>query len=301
MNWQYKAILQFIFSQIPFGENMNYFCQRFITKSLPINDQLFIKNVQLAKKHLVLIEKYIKRELEKTTFFEFGAGWDLVIPLSYYLLGVKHQILIDIRHLLRQKLVNYSINKFRYIAKELELNKLPNHVLNRNFNFLTSLKKYYGIDYRAPCDARSTGFSDSSIDVITSTNTLEHISKKDIQSILIECHRILKDDGLMSIIIDYQDHYAYFDNTITVYNFLKYSDKTWRFLSPTLHYQNRMRHRDYIDIFRAVNFRIISCHCRYGTKVDHDTIKYLSINKRFNNYSFEELSVRSAHILLCKK
>jgi SAM-dependent methyltransferase len=301
MNWKYKAFLQLAFSNIPFGESLNYFFQRYVKRSLPISDTKFTSIVSSAKKHIGAVKEFLRCQLSEAIFYEFGAGWNLVIPLALYAFGVERQILVDIRNLLRPKLVNDSIEKFQRIALDVTLLRKPNQFLSEKRDFLISLKKYYGIEYRAPCDARDTGLETCSIDFVTSTNTLEHIHPQDIQAILRECHRILKDDGLISLLIDYKDHYAYFDRAISVYNFLRYSDRVWAFFNPALHYQNRLRHRNYLELFEMEGFEILKSNCIDGTVADLEIIERLPIDKRFRTYSSEELSVRSSHVILHKQ
>src|SRR5262249_3632127 len=143
------------------------------------------------------------------------------------------------------------------IAPNLKLPRIPNEYIGRKSDFLVLLKEHYGIDYWAPCDARRTQLEAGSIDWITSTNTLEHIPLQDIHAILQECRRLLRDDGLMSCLIDYEDHYSYFDHSISGYNFLQYSDEAWAFFNPALYYQNRLRHRDYLDLFQSAGFEVV--------------------------------------------
>lgn len=300
MNWKYKALLQLVFSNIPCGERLNYLFQRFVMKSLPVNDTKFASIVTSAKEHIDIVNKYCNQPLKDVTFYEFGAGWDLIIPLAFFSYGIEHQVLVDIRNLLRCGLVNDTIKKFQQNATDWELPRRNDKFLPEN-TFLSSLEKYYGIKYLAPCDARNTGLKTGSVDVITSTNTLEHISTNDIRKILLECHRLLRNDGLMSLFIDYKDHYSYFDHSISAYNFLQYSDRTWKFFNPPLHYQNRLRHKDYIQLFHSTGFEIIEESHQDGTIEDIETIERLFIDKRFRAYSFSELVVKSSHFVLRKR
>lgn len=257
MNWKIKAALQLCLSNIPFGERFNYVLQRCVTRSLPGSDTHFLSQTSTARKHREIADKYCSRPIKECVFYEFGAGWELIIPLAFYAFGVENQILVDIRNLLRGNLINSTIEKFQQLGSNLGLDREPHHFLPSGCSLLLPLSKYYGIQYLAPYDARNTGIDACSIDFITSTNTLEHIPPKDIQMILKECHHLLKDDGVMSFFVDYSDHYAHFDRTITVYNFLQHSEKQWSLFSPSLHYQNRLRHRDYLDLFHKTGFEVV--------------------------------------------
>ncbi len=44
-------------------------------------------------------------------------------------------------------------------------------------------------------------WADSSIDIIYSSHTLEHFSKDDGQRFLVECHRVLRENGIIRVIV----------------------------------------------------------------------------------------------------
>jgi hypothetical protein len=101
--------------------------------------------------------------------------------------------------------------------------------------------------------------------------------------------------------IDYQDHYSYFDKNISVHNFLKYSEKVWNYFNPDLHYQNRLRHVDYLSLFDEAKFSVV-----YEDKVDGNLddialIKSMPIDNQFKAYSFNDLAVRYSLFVLRKQ
>jgi SAM-dependent methyltransferase len=300
MNWKYKAALQGAFSNIPLGAHLNLYAQKWIQRSLPLDDAHFAHSVSLAKLHVGFLQEYGGRPLEDASFYEFGAGWELSIPLTFYALGIERQVVVDIRPLVRADLVNDTIGKLQRWLGEGTFVRRPTKYLPKGSASLPLLKEYYGIDYLAPCDARRTGLEAISVDYITSTATLEHIPPEMIRAILRECHRILKDDGLMSFRIDYQDHYAYFDPHVSVYNFLRYSDQAWRFFSPQLHYQNRLRHGDYIRLFLEADFEIVKEETVDGDEADLKILKAMPLAEQFKSYSLHELAVRASNLLLRK-
>lgn len=294
--------MHLIFSKIPLGEHLAYASQKYITKSLPISDEKFVSAASIAKEHLDAFKEYGCRPLNEARFFEFGAGWDLVVPLTFYAFGVERQILVDLRNLLRKDLVNDIIGKFYKIKFELAFSRKPAKCFHESTSsFLVSLNSNYGIDYRAPCDARDTGLEDGSIDCMSSTNTLEHIPKEDIRLILKESHRLLHSEGILTFRIDYQDHYSYFDKGISVYNFLQFSDKDWERFNPDLHFQNRLRHRDYRAMFNEEGFEVIAEKCTEGTEVDLKTLKNIPLAECFRGYDLLELAIRNSHMVFRKK
>lgn len=303
MNWKHKALLHTLFSNVPFGEHLAYLSQKYLSKSLPITDDKFISIISIAKQHLACFQRYYRDPLDAARFYEFGAGRDMIVPLVFYSSGVKNQILVDLRALLRVSLVNDTIEKFKRMKEKLQLLKIPDRqLLNNGHSYIIrSFKEYYGIDYQAPCDARNTGLPTGSLDCISSTNTLEHIPKEDIHLILKECHRLLQPNGLMTFLIDYQDHYSYFDKGISVYNFLQFSDLEWAFFNPALHYQNRLRHQDYLELLNDTGFEVIEEYRTEGTEADLQCLKNFQLGNKYKAYSLPELAVRKAHIILRKK
>ncbi|MGH8545160.1 MAG: class I SAM-dependent methyltransferase [Gammaproteobacteria bacterium] len=302
MRWLSKALVARVFSTIPFGDRLTYLVQRYVTRSLPTGDSKCAEIVSLAREHLELIQNHRAGALDRAVFYEFGAGCDLIVPLAFYAFGVNRQLLIDIRRLLRIDLVNTTIRKLQRLQSALELSRTPTDLLPGEIpDALAALDHGYGLEYRAPCDARATGLADRSVDCITSTNTLEHVPPADIEWILRECHRILRDDGCMSFRTDYQDHYSYFDPHISAYNFLRYSDRLWTVFSPSLHFQNRLRHADYCDLFHKTRFEIVEERPERGSPADLETVRRLPLANRFRAYSAEDLAVRSSLVLLRKR
>jgi SAM-dependent methyltransferase len=302
MNWKLKATLQNIFSHLPNGKNINYFFQKNVTKNLPINESKIQEKLEIANIHIDNFREYGNKPFEQAIFYEFGAGWDIAQPLIFYSLGINHQILVDIRKLVKIELINNSIQRLQDSNISNKVERVPKHIIDDKNNLVSLLKELYGIDYRAPADARDTKIKEKTIDCITSTNTLEHIPPEDIKAILKESHRILRDDGIMSFQIDYQDHYSYFDKNISVYNFLEFSEINWNlFFNPSLHYQNRLRHNDYLDIIDDVGFEILSDKYIEGQLADIEKIKSLDLDQKFSKYSLSELAVRGTQIVLRKK
>lgn len=300
MDWRYKALLQSALSFIPAGDQVNYLFQRHITRNLPVDDAKFREITGIAQRHVELVKRHGKKPIEKATFYEFGAGWDLIVPLTFFSLGVERQILVDIRRLSRAWLANETIDRLLTLAPDPAVRRPRQHV-STGADFFDTLGRLYGIQYRAPSDARRTGLPGGSVDYITSTNTLEHVPAADIPAILRECHRLLDPDGMMSFQIDYQDHYSYFDSRISAYNYLRYSERGWRKYSQSIHHQNRLRHPDYMRMIDEAGFLVLEQRLNEGTAADLETIAQLPVDARFGRYARQALAIRSSFIALARK
>ena len=200
-------------------------------------------------KHLNAIKKYNANGV----LFEFGAGKSLLqnLFLSQHVLK---QIVVDLNPMLDLTLVEE--------ARSLLANaiKLPSNKLISSRGDLID----YGIEYKAPFDACETGFPENSIDVCVSTNTLEHIPQEKLFEIFLELNRTLKEPGIVSLIIDYSDHYSHTDSSIGPLNYLNYTESEWDKFNHQCHFQNRLRHFDYLEILQRSGFRILEEDVTYA-------------------------------------
>ncbi len=299
MNFKYKCVIQSIFSILPKGEVLNYIFQKKISKTLPPSTDVFIEKVETAYSHYNNFEKYNQLKHRQGNYYEFGAGWTLTIPLTMTLLGFEVYC-VDIRKLIIPQLINDSLNKFS-LNKDILPFKFDKDMSPLNNNeVLKELHEKFKLKYIAPKDARNTGFEKNSVDFISSSATLEHIPKNDILSILKECYRILSPGGIISMTIDYVDHWAYFDKKISVYNFLKYSDKQWKKFNPSLHYQNRLRHSDYLELISLTEFKILKVTTQLPVNNEKKELESLILSDQFKRYSIDDLAIKGSEIVLIK-
>src|SRR5919109_3082569 len=114
MRWVAKAALQRGLGLLPQGERLNYLFQRHVARTLPGGEPAVRRKLARARQHL----SAYGQPAEDAVFYEFGAGWDLAIPLSYAALGVGRQILVDIRPSARVELVNETLGLLEGIGDD---------------------------------------------------------------------------------------------------------------------------------------------------------------------------------------
>jgi SAM-dependent methyltransferase len=294
--WLGKVALQKGMSALPKAEGVNYLFQRHVSRSLPASEAGFRRKVDRAVSHLgAYAEHGPPRDRAEAVFYEFGAGWDLTVPLAYWALGVDRQILVDIHSNLRFELVNRTLERLERGGEELE--GVAGRALRRpgapDVGSAAELEERFGIVYVAPRDARATGLDAESVDFVSNTNTLEHIPASDLGPILAECRRLLRRDGIMSSRIDLRDHYSYFDRSLSPYNFLRYSDRSWRVFNSRLLYQNRLRRPDYLGAFAGAGLEIVEEIPSRGDEPALASLRELELAPRFRGYALEELAVQA--------
>jgi SAM-dependent methyltransferase len=293
MRWLAKAALQRGLGLLPQGERLNYVFQRHVLRSLPASESVFRRKFARALQHLRAYEEHGPgTPPAQACFYEFGAGWDLAIPLSYAALGVGRQVLVDIRPSVRAELVNDSLAAFERLWDELEaeagweLRRLAGPIGSPH-----ELEERFGITYLAPRDARGTGLPAESVDFVSSTDTCEHIPAGDLAEIFRESRRLLCPGGAFSCRIDLQDHYSYFDRSLSRYNFLRFSNRAWSLVNSPLHYQNRLRSPDYLRLVREAGFEVVSERPSGPSAEGLEQLRSLPLAPRFRAYTPEELGV----------
>ncbi|MFA7359941.1 MAG: methyltransferase domain-containing protein [Candidatus Kapaibacterium sp.] len=298
-----KRQIQNILSRVPGGERVNLWMQMNITKGLPVSDDILASKIEAGKIHLENYLKYNKennKNISGLSSFEFGAGYDLIVPYVFSFMKLSNIYCVDIKNKASAYLLNDALKRLPAMLSYHEVKKTGLYEITHK-NLISDLKKNYNIHYMAPMDAGNTNLRDESIDLVVSNATLEHIPKDSIKAILKESYRILKPGGILSHAIDYKDHWAYIDSNLSYYNFLKYSDQIWKYKNPSLNYQNRLRHRDYIDLFKSAGFQIKFANPDNPTEKDKFTLRNLKINDYFrSNYTFDELSVLGCFFVLTK-
>lgn len=288
MRWQLKAAAQKGLALLPeqATERLNYVLQRHVSRTLPTRPAQFLLHFDQALVHMRNLERFgapAGQGLGDVRAYEFGAGWDLVGPLSLYALGIDRQLVVDIRALVRWELVNHVIALFAQHHEELErrAGRRLRSTGTAPIESAQALRLSFGIDYRAPIDARSTGLPERTFDLISNTFTLEHIPPAEIPELLRESARLLSPTGVLSCSIDMQDHYAYTDPTVSVYNFLRYSDRAWGLINSKPHYQNRLRARDYLRLFERAGLRVLDTQIAPASLSERERLSALPLSRRF--------------------
>ncbi len=292
VNWLAKAVAFNIFDKIPFGEKIYYKFQRDVTRTLPrtLSPTSKTASAQIAHAKAIVARR---QDIDKITLLEIGAGWDLYANLIYFCYGINRQIAIDIRRWARAETVNAVIRHLQVDAPPGCL-RVPQRLVTEA-NFATDLSEFYGISYNAPADATKTGLAAGSVDVITTTSVFEHVPQSVCAAIVAECRRVIAPDGMMRHTIDYSDHYAHADPSITSYNYLRFGQSAWALFNPGIHYQNRLRTPDFKEMFKNAGFTMVDIVEWLGESQEFDKIK---VHHVFSKYSEGDLRVNGAHFVL---
>lgn len=266
MDFRIKCAAQHVFSAVPGGRRLNYLMQRYVTRNLPVPDSWLANYRKLAELHLRNFASVTGGKPQR--IFEFGSGSHLGLAIIFGLAG-SEVVASDITRQASQFLIDDMLRRLG--ASSLEQAR---------------------VTYLAPCDTKSTGLASASFDMVTSTSVLEHVPADEIPPILAECRRLLAPGGLCSFCIDYTDHWSHFDGSLARTNFLRYDERTWPLYNPGLHYQNRLRHSDFLKMFKEAGFDVAL------EQRDRGTPPSAELAPEFRHYSRDDLETEIAYLIL---
>jgi SAM-dependent methyltransferase len=269
-------------SLLPRGDAIHYWVQRHLTRTLPRSAAAHESVLGHARRFSGFLSSHLREPLSACAVLEFGAGRDLGLALALSELGVGRVIATDLEPLAKLDLIQVAASRLS-----------PRHQAVKSLAALAEA----GIEYRAPFDVRNTGLPEASLNGIVSSEVMEHIPATDLQAIVGEAYRILRAGGLAIMKIDYSDHYARGTATATRFNFLTYSDEDWKRYDCRFQHVNRLRHSDYLRLFRNAGFDIVQAETNPVPPID-EVVRKLA--DRFRSYALEDLFLQNATIVARK-
>jgi len=145
-------------------------------------------------------------------------------------------------------------------------------------------------------DAQSTGLPDGSIDFIFSNSVLEYIPPPILRGLLAEFRRLSSPHAISHRIV-MMDQFAHFDRGITQFNFLRFTDRQWRWFESPLTRHTRLRLSDYRQLFQERGFEILSEENILGPA---DILARVPLAPRFRHYPRVDLLVLESFLAASK-
>jgi hypothetical protein len=301
--WMLKAVVQKAISFLPGKHRINYLFQKHVTRGVQLSDDYFDDRLIHLREHLKFFEKY-KGPVSGKKTLELGTGWYPVIPIGLFLCGADEILTVDISRLTDEDRVWTTLRKFHDYHRQGQLeSSLPvDPERLQAFCDLVGKSEDYSLEdlfarlkiRYLVADARRLPLQDDSIDLITSNNTFEHVFPDVLAEILLEFKRVAKPGGLMSHFIDMSDHFAHLDPGITIYNFLKYTERQWKWIDNAIQPQNRWRITHYRDLYRRLGIPISEESNRPG---DLKALASVPLAPPFRDIAGEELAVSHGYLV----
>ena len=303
--WRLKGLSQKFLSLVPGGGAVN---DRLQIKLGGLKN--FAGNIADKVQDWELMVEYLHkagRGVEGQWLVEIGTGWYPTLPICHVLAGAAHVSTVDIVRHANEELTFRMLGALEaHVEQIAQRCGRPVGVVRdayaklRRTNTLEELLAAAGIEYRAPEDAARLGLAARSVDIVYSNSVFEHVRPEYMAPILREAYRVLKDDGLMVHAIACNDHYAYFDPSVSFVHFLRYTDKQWRLWNNPLNYQNRLRANDYTRLAGEAGFRIVH-EVRAVRPGSREDLQGMTVAPEFQHYGFEDLVATSVDFVAAKQ
>lgn len=303
-HWILKAVLQGAMSQLRQPQKWNRIMQKNVTKTLILREAYFLEKWNQCKVHVEHLNQFSNGQLATKSSLEIGTGWFPINSVGLALSGLGSVDTVDQQDLLTVENVRVTLRMYLDLI-DRRVVRLPFD--NESYqNLKATLKmpedtpprellKSVGV-HSEIVDVTQTQFGNKKFDLICSNNTLEHIPKEPIRDIFLAAKQLCAKDGVMSHFVDLADHYATFDNTITDYNFLRFSSLSWPLFNNDIQWQNRLRVNDYRKLVELTGWQLVHEESRrHGLSV----LESVPLAKEFQKYSVEDLSVYETW-LVCK-
>lgn len=271
--WMLKAIVQKTISFLPYSQRLNYFFQKHVTRGVFLSETYLEDRLEHARNHIGAWERHSDGAPLRQTL-ELGAGWYPVVPVALFLYGAEHIRTVDITLLTNARHLQTTIVKMLDYAdrgklshfvpfKPERLDQLRILAAQCNTMPFAAIAEALHIEYLVQ-DARKLPIEAGTIDMVHSNNTFEHIYPEILSGILQEFARVVRPGGVQSHFIDLSDHFAHFDHSITIYNFLRFSPAAWRWIDNSVQPLNRLRIPDYRELYRLAGIPISEEQLRPG-------------------------------------
>lgn len=299
--WVLKALIQKLIAALPGSHSINFWFQKNITRGVRLTDQYLDDKLQHAADHLRFARKY---RLPRERFcLELGTGWYPIVPVCMYLAGAKTAVTIDLSPLLTEAGIRETVERLQARFKEGPGESFAAYFRRERLEAFLALEpkqmsgdallEAMAIEYRNG-DAQGLDEPSDHFHLIHSNNVFEHVQPKVLEGILREFERVMRPGGLGSHFIDMSDHFAHLDQSISIYNFLRFSEKQWSWIDNSVQPQNRWRLSDYLKLYDRLGFRLLAEETRPG---EPEKLATLKLAAPFNRYDLTDVAVSHCHLV----
>jgi hypothetical protein len=304
VNWKIKGLVQKGLSMMPGGGSLNTRLQSLVGGRRDFRSHADGKIADWAQSMQYLAESNF--QVSGMRLMEIGTGWFPALPVCFSLGGAESIATFDAVRLLDESMSFRLLDAIEANTAQIAevLDKSPADLCAtlaelRQCESLNDLLGRSRIRYTALADAQATGLVSDSIDLVFSNSVLEHVPREAIGGLMRESFRVLRAGGLAMHNIGCNDHYAFFDRSISFVNFLQYGEREWRLWNNTIQYQNRMRAPEFVELAMQAGFEIVrtATHVRPGTLQALDRMR---IAPEFSRFSREEVAATTLDFV-CRK
>ena len=250
-------------------------------------------NSDVRKKYSTFLElkkilNQLDYSLKNKEVVELGTGWIPIMPYFFHFLDKAKKVLTyDLNeHISVEKAIEFN----EYFEKEFSINIKPDNT--------KKIPIPNEISYFPNSNFITENIESNSVDIFFSRYVLPHVLEPALTDIIKKAYKILKKNGLMIHFLSMSDLRSHGNNSLSMWDFLKYSEAEWKNKSTRFDPHNRWRLPRYIELFESI-FLNIGSTLKKGSK-QYEMFTKLKLHNDFKKYSFEELTAGNIIVILKK-
>lgn len=271
MNWRLKARLLVLLERVPGGSAAYTRIQDLKAARGHDADEMLGRSLDL-----MALYAEAGGPMPPGVCVEIGTGWNPWVPLLLRLAGARRILTLDVNPWLSHATaVATTRSLHERVERVADVVRRDPAALRAELTPLLATRTLAewlsasAIEYRCPGDARHLDLPASSVDVVLSSNVLEHVAATDLSTMHAESLRILRSGGLAVHRFNPQDHFAGGDRSITGANFLQFSTDAWHRLGGDgLAPHNRLRCVQHAALVTAVGMDVVVSRTRADQRAE---------------------------------
>jgi hypothetical protein len=151
-----------------------------------------------------------------------------------------------------------------------------------------------GIRYMIDSDGRLDAVNTDGVDLVYSSDVMEHIPESTLPRLADSLRRILREGGHVSQQIVQADHLCIYDRKVHAKNYLRYSERAWKLrFENDVQYVNRWQHSDFLRLFHAHGFRVVDEEI-----VSRADTSQIAVAPRWRSYDRNDLDATVTRLLV---
>ena len=282
-----KNSLLYFLDKLP--SKWGFYCYHIIQQKMDSNNFDLKLNRGLGAMNVISkILAEINSSLDNKSITEIGSGWLPVMPYLLKYQGNSKSIytydLYD--HYSAETIKDFNTYFVSKTNANIDLSTLDAHNLPEDIHYFP--KK--NIIETAKIES----------DVIFSRYVLEHVTPQDIELMHKKFALEMPKNSLIIHLISPSDHRAYVDSSLSMQDFLKFSEKEWKAKMTKFDYHNRLRLPEYLEIFEKCGLEVAYLNYDVPKKdsATYKKFKNLKLHQDYHKFTEEELMAGAINIVL---
>jgi hypothetical protein len=293
--WFAKAVVVNLVSHLPFHERIHFMLQKALGRHRLDAATMLIRSLELFR-----LMHHMGCEPRGKTCLEIGTGWFPFGAVVSSLLEAKSVTTVDIHPWLRldnlrRTVLSLEPHLAQIAAATGVAEKTLAHryaVMKQRLAAATDLGgalASLNIDYRCPLDLTRAAWTGPAIDIVISSNVLEHIPPTGLRDLHVRIASFLSPQGFCIHRFNPGDHFAAW--TGSSIHFLKFSERAWKRLDGSgLAYHNRLRTPQYAELLAGTGLKL----ALWAESLDAKGLELLRTNRIQLHESFRGFDPESA-------